>query len=256
MLNGATLTSREALEIVSGMTGVQRRRRASCPRAVATAAGAPSRAASACAGARRRSAARWSARCCTATATTARAPTRELGLHYTPVRGHVPPHDRVGVEQGLVRRALPGWRVDQSMTTDPTHQAQPAHSRAARRGLRRGPGPQARHARELREPDFAEGHARPARRRGAQPLQRGPGGAARHARQGRRAALQRGPGDLATRASSAAARPSSAGSNSTPCLCIPRVGRRAERLDRAQRAGALDALVRLCPAAQAMKAAG
>ena len=85
LLNGMTLTSTEALALAAEVAGVQREPRL-LPRPVATVAGAASsRAASASRAARRRCAARWSARCCTATATTARAPSASSAC-ATPTR--------------------------------------------------------------------------------------------------------------------------------------------------------------------------
>ena len=85
VINGATITSRQALEIGRRSRGVEREPRF-LPAPVARAAGGASRRRTASAAASRRCAARWSARCCTGTATTDRAPTRELGLEYTPSR--------------------------------------------------------------------------------------------------------------------------------------------------------------------------
>ena len=75
VISGATLTSREALEIVARDLRRAPRGRASCPRRSRRAAAHARRGRrSALRGqARRRCAARWSARCCTATTTTARA---------------------------------------------------------------------------------------------------------------------------------------------------------------------------------------
>ena len=96
VLNGATLSSREALDI-GRRAGRGPPRRALPPAASrrrrrrAGRGGLPR-----CAAASRRSAARWCARSCTATATTAPARRGSSGLRYTPGGRDVPAHDRLG----------------------------------------------------------------------------------------------------------------------------------------------------------------
>ena len=108
VLNGATLPSLEALEIVSELSGRAR------PRADGSAAGG---ARGGCAGRGRvpparedtlRSAAPACGRSCTATATTARGRRRELGLDYTPVADTFARTIEWAVAEGLVTRPLPG----------------------------------------------------------------------------------------------------------------------------------------------------
>ena len=70
VISGATLSAREALEIVSDLSGVRREVGSCHPRSPRWRA-RPWRACSACGAASHRSAARWCGRCCTATATTA-----------------------------------------------------------------------------------------------------------------------------------------------------------------------------------------
>ena len=109
VLNGATLRSREALEIVSRMTGVTDRVRF-LPPTVASAAAALVE------GGFRL--ARRSPPVCREMVRTmlhghqydgSRA-TRELGLEYTPVRETFARTIEWAVAEGLVRRALPGWQ--------------------------------------------------------------------------------------------------------------------------------------------------
>ncbi len=85
LLNGATLSAREALEIVAELSGVRRNVRLLPPRVAAAAAGWW-RARSARAAASRRFAARWCARSCTATATTARGRSASWGCATRPSR--------------------------------------------------------------------------------------------------------------------------------------------------------------------------
>ena len=84
LLNGMTLTLTEALALAAEVAGVQRTPRL-LPRPVATVAAGVAERGFRLPGAIRRSAARWSARCCTATATTARAPSASSAC-ATPTR--------------------------------------------------------------------------------------------------------------------------------------------------------------------------
>jgi dihydroflavonol-4-reductase len=108
LLNGATLTSREALQIVSGLTGVTDRPRL-LPPAVATAGAAVVEAASKLRG-------RTPPLCREMVRTMlhghrydgSRA-TRELCLEYTPVRETFSRTVAWAVAEGLVKRPLPRW---------------------------------------------------------------------------------------------------------------------------------------------------
>lgn len=108
LLNGATLTSREALEVVSGLTGAGDRVRI-VPAPVATAAGALVEGAF-------RLARRDPPLCREMVRTMlhghrydgSRA-TRELGLEYTPVRETFARTIEWALSHGLVKRPLPNW---------------------------------------------------------------------------------------------------------------------------------------------------
>ena len=86
LLNGIQMPLTDALTLAGDVAGVKRRprlvprarRRSRAPTWSSTRSGWPASA--------RRCAARWSGRCCTATATTARGHERELGLSYTAPR--------------------------------------------------------------------------------------------------------------------------------------------------------------------------
>jgi dihydroflavonol-4-reductase len=113
VLNSATLTSREALEIVSAMTGVTDKPRF-LPGAVASAAATLIEGAFRVRG-------RTPPVCREMVRTMLHGhkydgskATRELGLAYTPVRETFRRTIEWALEQGLVQRALPGWRVAQS----------------------------------------------------------------------------------------------------------------------------------------------
>jgi dihydroflavonol-4-reductase len=113
VLNSATLTSQEALEIVSGMTGVTESVRF-LPAGVATAAATLIEG-----GFRVRG--RTPPVCREMVRTMLHGhhydgskAARELGLAYTPVRETFRRTIEWAIEQGLVQRALPGWRVDRS----------------------------------------------------------------------------------------------------------------------------------------------
>ena len=97
LLNGMTLTISEALELAAGVVGVERSPRLLPARVASVAADGGRARPSASPAAIRRSAARWSARCCTATATTARAPSASSAC-ATPIRArrsHGPSSGRV-----------------------------------------------------------------------------------------------------------------------------------------------------------------
>ena len=83
VLSGATLTVSEALELVSPRWPACERNAAACCRAAPAAAAAVVEDAFRLRGRSRRCAARWSARCCTGTATTARAPSASSASRYT-----------------------------------------------------------------------------------------------------------------------------------------------------------------------------
>src|SRR4051812_29915034 len=109
VLNSATITSLQALEIVSDLTGVSDRVRI-LPRPVASAVGAVAEGAFRVAG-------RTPPICREMVRTLlhghrydgSRA-ARELGLRYTPVRETLERTIAWAVEQGIVTRSLPGWR--------------------------------------------------------------------------------------------------------------------------------------------------
>jgi dihydroflavonol-4-reductase len=110
VLNSATLTSREALEIVSGLTGITDEPRF-LPGALASAAAALIEGAFRIRG-------RTPPVCREMIRTMLHGhkydgskAARELGLAYTPVRETFRRTIAWALEQGLVQRELPGWRV-------------------------------------------------------------------------------------------------------------------------------------------------
>ena len=211
VISGATLTSREALEIVVGHDRRARaaalpaaRRRA--PAAAALAEGGFQRRAQAPAGLprdgphdaarpplRRLARRRASSGCATRRSAT-RSPARSSGRS----------------RRACVKRPLPAWppsdesrhdgagslmSMERNPEHDPLEHEGPATPEQTGLGLRRGPRPQAGHAGGGARARLRARRPRgPGERsRGARALQRGRRGAARHAREDRREALQRGP---------------------------------------------------------------
>ena len=115
VLNGATLSARDALELVSELSGIRHHVRV-LPPFVATVAGALVRPPSASAARSRRSAVRWWARSCTGTTTTARARSASSGCatRRSPrrsaarssgraARASSPPPDQAAIARGAAR---------------------------------------------------------------------------------------------------------------------------------------------------------